>query len=140
MGPEVRVFFVDCESGSGAFWTRGTARLGFALARKRWGGLAGAVRGGLAWVSDLGAGGLRERLLSPRVDSDHSVQGVFECVLSEGFAVLQGVCRGSGGWFLCMAGLGRDEQEKGIGWMPWRQEAMKDVARCENPGEAASGR
>ena len=32
------------------------------------------------------------------------------------------------------------EQEKGIGWMPWRQEAMKDVARCENPGEAASGR
>ena len=34
----------------------------------------------------------------------------------------------------------RDEQEKGIGWMPWRQEAMKDVARCENPGEAASGR
>ena len=34
----------------------------------------------------------------------------------------------------------RDEQEKGIGWMPWHQEAMKDVARCENPGEAASGR
>ena len=48
-----------------------------------------------------------------------------------------------------MAGLGVSarlrvrvayEQEKGIGWMPWRQEAMKDVARCENPGEAASGR
>ena len=34
----------------------------------------------------------------------------------------------------------RDEREKGIGWMPWRQEAMKDVARCENLGEAASRR
>ncbi len=31
------------------------------------------------------------------------------------------------------------ENEKGIGWMPWRQEAMKDVARCENLGGAASG-
>jgi len=30
------------------------------------------------------------------------------------------------------------EHEKGIWWMPWRQEAMKDVARCENPGGAAS--
>ena len=30
------------------------------------------------------------------------------------------------------------EHEKGIGWMPWRQEAMKDVARCENLGGAAS--
>ena len=30
------------------------------------------------------------------------------------------------------------EQEKGIWWMPWHQEAMKDVARCENPGGAAS--
>lgn len=32
------------------------------------------------------------------------------------------------------------EYEKGIGWMPWHQEAMKDVARCENLGGAASGR
>ncbi len=55
-----------------------------------------------------------------------------------------------GGWFLCMAGfLERAgmrvrargmSKSKGIGWMPWRQEATKDVARCENPGEAASGR
>ena len=30
------------------------------------------------------------------------------------------------------------EHEKGIGWMPWHQEAMKDVARCENLGGAAS--
>lgn len=56
------------------------------------------------------------------------------------------------GWFLCMVGraygfwdLGSEivgqvfyEHEKGIWWMPWRQEAMKDVARCENPGGAAS--
>ena len=27
---------------------------------------------------------------------------------------------------------------QGIWWMPWRQEAMKDVARCEKPGGAAS--
>ena len=30
------------------------------------------------------------------------------------------------------------EHEKGIWWMPWRQEALKDVARCENSGGAAS--
>ena len=39
-----------------------------------------------------------------------------------------------------LMGARGNEQEKGIGWMPWRQEAMKDVARCENPGEAASRR
>ncbi len=27
---------------------------------------------------------------------------------------------------------------KGIWWMPWHQEAMKDVARCEKPRGAAS--
>ena len=32
------------------------------------------------------------------------------------------------------------EREKGIWWMPWRQEATKDVARCENLGGAASRR
>ena len=79
------------------------------------------------------------------------MQGVLCNVLriSDGFAV--GL--GSGlhlefgcGWFLCMAGFGWGgdalaalfEYEKGIGWMPWRQEAMKDVARCENLGGAAS--
>ena len=30
------------------------------------------------------------------------------------------------------------EYEKGIRWMPWHQEAMKDVARCEKPWGAAS--
>ncbi len=28
--------------------------------------------------------------------------------------------------------------EKGIWWMPWRQEAMKDVTRCDKPWGAAS--
>ena len=32
----------------------------------------------------------------------------------------------------------RGEREKGIRWMPWRQEAMKDVARCDKPWGAAS--
>ena len=46
------------------------------------------------------------------------------------------------GWVLASfgtLGLGFGfEHEKGIWWMPWRQEAMKDVARCEKPGGAAS--
>jgi hypothetical protein len=36
---------------------------------------------------------------------------------------------------LSLAGV---EESKGIWWMPWRQEATKDVARCEKPGGAAS--
>ena len=32
------------------------------------------------------------------------------------------------------------ERNKGIRWMPWHQEAMKDVARCEKPWGAASRR
>ena len=30
------------------------------------------------------------------------------------------------------------ERDKGIRWMPWHQEATKDVARCEKPWGAAS--
>lgn len=30
------------------------------------------------------------------------------------------------------------EYDKGIRWMPWHQEATKDVARCEKPWGAAS--
>ena len=31
------------------------------------------------------------------------------------------------------------EHDKGVRWMPWHQEAMKDVARCEKPwGEAST--
>jgi len=33
-----------------------------------------------------------------------------------------------------------NEHEKGVRWMPWHQEAMKDVARCEKPWGAASRR
>ena len=83
-----------------------------------------------------------------------SGQERFMCVLSMMDML---ACRGIGhalrprvlgrGWFLCMVGrayvprgMGQVfyEHEKGIWWMPWRQEAMKDVARCENPGGAAS--
>ncbi len=47
--------------------------------------------------------------------------------------------------WLLVAGIGscagwRLEREKGIRWMPWHQEAMKDVARCEKPRGAASRR
>ena len=38
-------------------------------------------------------------------------------------------------------GLGVGElREKGIWWMPWHREAMKDVARCEKPRGGASAR
>ena len=37
------------------------------------------------------------------------------------------------------AGRGR-ALEKGIWWMPWHREAMKDVARCEKPRGGASAR
>ena len=70
------------------------------------------------------------------------------CVLSSGPAVWRGYLRldiGCG-WLLCMVGRGLWqhrpdlEREKGIRWMPWHQEAMKDVARCEKPRGAASRR
>jgi hypothetical protein len=41
-------------------------------------------------------------------------------------------------WLGFLASTVLFEHEKGIGWMPWHQEAMKDVARCENLGGAAS--
>ena len=50
---------------------------------------------------------------------------------------------GSCTWWV---GIGSDpiaidlERDKGIRWMPWHQEAMKDVARCEKPWGAASRR
>jgi hypothetical protein len=33
---------------------------------------------------------------------------------------------------------GRIKREKGVWWMPWRQEAMKDVALCDKPGGGES--
>ena len=35
-------------------------------------------------------------------------------------------------------GVSGSEYDKGIRRMPWHQEAMKDVARCEKPWGAAS--
>ena len=47
-----------------------------------------------------------------------------------------------GAWGLVLrAGIGGIiERDKSVRWMPWRQEAMKDVARCEKPRGDASDR
>ena len=90
----VRVFIVDCESGSGAFWTRGTTRRVLPGRASVWAELARVVRDGLAWVSDLGAGVARAAL-APKADFAEAevsagvtaFKAFFECVLSEGFAV-----------------------------------------------------
>jgi hypothetical protein len=37
-------------------------------------------------------------------------------------------------------GWARAQHVKGIWWMPWHREAMKDVARCEKPRGGASAR
>ena len=34
--------------------------------------------------------------------------------------------------------LDRIKRDKGVRWMPWRQEAMKDVALCDKPGGGES--
>ena len=62
-----------------------------------------------------------------------------------------GFCEEPDEWFLCMVGkrtglvqssrcvvASKIERQKGIRWMPWHQEAMKDVARCAKPWGAAS--
>jgi hypothetical protein len=43
-------------------------------------------------------------------------------------------------WMAPVHGGNDLERKKGIRWMPWHQEAMKDVARCEKPRGAASRR
>ena len=43
-------------------------------------------------------------------------------------------------WGVPCGGLRVVERKKGIRWMPWHQEAKKDVARCEKPWGAASRR
>src|SRR5438270_12029484 len=45
---------------------------------------------------------------------------------------------GGESWFI--AKVHDLERNEGIRWMPWHQEAMKDVARCEKPWGAASRR
>ena len=34
--------------------------------------------------------------------------------------------------------LDQIKREKGVWWMPWQQEAMKDVALCDKPGGGES--
>ncbi len=38
----------------------------------------------------------------------------------------------------CLSVCEEIKYQKGIWWMPWCQEAMKDVTRCEKPWGAAS--
>ena len=56
------------------------------------------------------------------------------CVIRPRFVVLWGCVP-------CARRFGRDaeiKRQKGIRWMPWHREAMKDVARCEKPWGGAS--
>ena len=43
-----------------------------------------------------------------------------------------------GGNALVMRLPDRIKREKGVWWMPWRQEAMKDAALCDKPGGGES--
>ena len=68
--------------------------------------------------------------------------GIVLGVCYPGMVPVHGVglsCRGNPCWG---AWAGRSvalEHKKGIRWMPWHQEAMKDVARCEKLwGEAST--
>jgi hypothetical protein len=45
-----------------------------------------------------------------------------------------------GAWSCVRACVVRDERDKSVRWMPWRQEAMKDVARCDKLRGDASNR
>ena len=47
-----------------------------------------------------------------------------------------GVCRCA--WRGMILEFKRSKYEKGIWWMPWRIEAMKDVVGCEKPWGAAN--
>ncbi len=47
-----------------------------------------------------------------------------------------GVCRCA--WRGVILEFKRSKYEKGIWWMPWRIEAMKDVVGCEKPWGAAN--
>ena len=66
------------------------------------------------------------------------------CVLSESDSAMNGDHPTEDGfcaWWMARREACCDlEREKGIRWMPWHQEAMKDVARCEKPRGAASRR
>jgi len=112
-----------------------------------------AVRGVCKVLSGLGFGDDR------RIVAEHLGRTGSCCVLSEDGLPWQGVLGAGSGWGVSSGWvwLSEDgfcawwkarlewrvcclEHEKGIRWMPWHQEAMKDVARCEKPRGAASRR
>ncbi len=62
-----------------------------------------------------------------------------ECESEYCWAFLMPLAVSCGAWS-CVRVLVVDERDKGVRWMPWRQEAMKDVARCEKPRGDASDR
>ena len=75
------------------------------IARAVWRGWQGWSVAGLAWVSGLGVGACASGFwLQGRTSC--SVQSVFECVLSEGFAVGRGLfaARGFGRWMVSVHG------------------------------------
>ena len=93
--------------------------------------------------SDRMSGSVREHGLGSR---DRLGSEARLCVLSE--MIHDGIVLGGFPGMVPVHGVGLPfrgrsvalEHEKGIRWMPWHQEAMKDVARCEKPWGAASRR
>ena len=67
----------------------------------------------------------------PMVLPDH---GAGNCMTSDqGCAARRGggVCRAAKGRHGACPSLDRIKREKGVWWMPWQQEAMKDVIPCD---------
>ena len=130
---------LDARDDSGGF---GRGRASCARAARGVARRVSAVARGVA--SDRVAGRVREDRPRRPAAGGGSVQGrlcVSVCVLSEWSrpGVWDVSRRGMGAWMVPARG-GCVEHEKGIRWMPWHQEATKDVARCEKPRGAASGR
>jgi hypothetical protein len=83
-----------------------------------------------SWVAQaVGVKPMRTILLCARARAGSSPE-VVQAASEDGFCAW---------WPRVRPGLGI-AYEKGIRWMPWHQEAMKDVARCEKPRGAASRR
>ena len=40
---------------------------------------------------------------------------------------------------VCCCMPGKAKESKGVWWMPWLPEAMKDVISCDKPGLGANG-
>ena len=103
----------------------------------------GASLGARGRMSDRMSGSVREHGLGSR---DRLGSEARLCVLSE--MIHDGIVLGGFPGMVPVHGVGLPfrgrsvalEHEKGIRWMPWHQEAMKDVARCEKPWGAASRR